>query len=93
MKLTNEDKIVLFRFTIGVVYGVLVFVLSLFIDPLTLSPYIWGASVLVYYFTLIYVAYKYRPTSRFQLYIRGLATYYAAWLLVSILLKNMFCPL
>lgn len=84
--LTVEDKIVLLRFVAGVVFGVAVFVVSLFVSPTALSPTAWATSVLVYYITIIYVVIKYRPTSKFQVYLRGLATFYGTWLLTAIIL-------
>lgn len=84
--LVLEDRIVLLRFVVGVVFGLAVFIASYFVPPITLSQAAWSSSILVYYATVVYVELKYRPTSRFQKYIRGLATFYGAWLLVAILL-------
>ncbi|MEM0218599.1 MAG: hypothetical protein QW425_03630 [Desulfurococcaceae archaeon] len=91
--LSVEDKIVMIRFTTGLVFGLSVFLLSFFVNPITLSTNSWLASVLVYYSTVIYVAVKYRPLSRFQLYFRGLGTFYATWLLTAILLHEVFTHL
>ena len=84
-KMTLEDKIVFFRFLVGLVYGVAVYLASLLIHPARLTPYAWSTSVMVYYATVIYVALKYKPTSRFQLYLRGLATFYTTWILATII--------
>lgn len=84
--MTLEDKIVLHRLVVGVFFGAAVFVASFFVSPAALSPLAWSASVLVYYVTVIHVIVKYRPNSRFQIYIRGLATFYGAWLLTAMVL-------
>lgn len=88
--LTIEDRIVLTRFIVGLVFGVSVFIASFFVNPLVLSIHAWTASVIVYYITVIYIALKYRPTSKFQLYLRGFGTFYATWLLTAILLNEAF---
>lgn len=85
-KLTLEDRVVLLRFLVGLAYGAAVAITSLMVSPLTLSPIAWGVSVLVYYVTTIHVATKYRPLSRFVLYLRGLATFYGTWILIAILI-------
>lgn len=87
--LSKEDKIVLFRFTVGAVYGLVVLALSTIVDRVELSIYSWSVSVLIYYVTIAYIALKYKPDSRFQLYIRGLGTFYATWLLTSIVLYEV----
>lgn len=88
-KMTLEDKIVFFRFKAGLIYGIFVFISSLFITPQTLNPYAWATSILAYHATIIYVAVKYRPLTRFQLYLRGLATFYATWILTVIILFEL----
>lgn len=87
--LSIEDRIVLHRLVVGIFFGVAVFATSFFVSPITLSPLSWSTSVLVYYVTAIHVIAKYRPTSRFQIYIRGLATFYGAWLLTAIALYEV----
>lgn len=90
ISLDVEDRIVLLRLLTGLAYGVVVFAATLFVNPVAASPYVWATSVLVYYATVIYVALKYRVSSRFQLYLRGLATFYAAWLLTAMILHDIF---
>lgn len=87
--LTIEDRIVLHRLVVGIFFGAAVFAASFFVSPAVLSPLAWSTSVLVYYVTVIHVLVKYRPTSRFQIYIRGLATFYGAWLLTAIILYEV----
>lgn len=87
-KLNTEDRIVLLRGLAGLVYGTAIFIASMFVDHATLSIYAWSTSILAYYITIGLVAVKYKPTSRFQLYIRGLGTFYATWLLTSIILHE-----
>jgi hypothetical protein len=84
-----EDKIVFFRFMVGLFYGIGVYASSLFINHLELSRYAWALSIIVYYFTVLFVSALYNPKSRFQLYLRGLATYYGTWLLTAILLSDL----
>jgi hypothetical protein len=88
--LSVEDRIVLLRFKVGAVYGMAVYLATLLLDPLTVSRFAWPISVIVYYFTIPYVGVAYNPQSKFQLYLRGLVTYYATWLLVPILLNELF---
>ncbi len=90
LKVNIEDKIVLNRFIVGLLYGVVVYAIYLLRGPLEASRIGWAASILVYYFTIPYIVYKYKPPSRFQVYFRGLATFYATWLLTSILLHELF---
>ena len=89
VKAGAEDKIVLFRFIAGLIYGVIVFIASLFVNPLDLSRYAWASSIIVYYFTVLLIGVLYNPQSRFQLYLRGLATFYGTWLLVVIVLSDL----
>lgn len=89
MRLSTEDKIVLFRFAVGVFFGLVVLFLSLFLKPDVLTLIAFGTSVLVYFLTVLYVNMKYKPLSRFQIYLRGLATFYSAWLLTAILLHEV----
>lgn len=88
VNLTSEDKVVLIRFTAGFLYGLVVFIASLFMNPVDLSPIAWATSVVVYYFTTLYVSLKYKPSSKVIIYLRGLATFYGTWLLTSILLNE-----
>jgi len=85
-RLAVEDKIVLLRFLVGLAYGVAVFTVSLLVSPTALSPAAWGTSVIVYYFTTVYVAIKFGVRSWFLVYLRGLATFYGTWMLTAILL-------
>jgi len=87
--LTIEDRIVLHRLVVGIIFGAAVFAASFFVPPLTLSPLAWSTSVLVYYVTVVHIVVKYKPTSRFQTYLRGLATFYGAWLLTAIVLYEV----
>ncbi|MCC6041050.1 MAG: hypothetical protein LM557_02610, partial [Desulfurococcaceae archaeon] len=51
-KLSVEDRIVLFRFLVGVLYGLIVYLASLFTQPAQLTPIAWSASVMAYYATV-----------------------------------------
>ncbi|MEM3912692.1 MAG: hypothetical protein QXT75_02175 [Desulfurococcaceae archaeon] len=86
--LTVEDKIVLLRFKIGLIYGFTIFIASFLVSPANLTPFAWATSIIVYYFTVLYVSLKYGLRSKFLIYLRGLATFYGTWLLVSILLNE-----
>jgi len=88
-KMSLEDKIVFFRFLVGFIYGILVYIASLFTTPAKLTPIAWSISVMTYYITVIYVVIKYKPTSRFQIYLRGLGTFYATWILTVIILFEL----
>lgn len=88
-ELSVEDKIVLCRFIAGLVYGLIIYILLYYFHPLYLNPYAWAFSVIAYYFTVLYVLFKYAPGSRFQLYLRGLATFYGTWILLVIILYEL----
>lgn|GEM_PF-1041649 len=85
---TVEDKVVLTRFTVGFLYGLTVFIASFYVNPVDLSPFAWAMSIMVYYFTTLYVSLKYKPSSKVIVYLRGLATFYGTWLLTAILLNE-----
>ncbi|MEM4481781.1 MAG: hypothetical protein QXK88_00170 [Desulfurococcaceae archaeon] len=87
--LSIEDRIVLFRLIVGVIFGLAVFILSFLVKPDTLSLGAFAGSILVYYLTTLYIVMKYRPSTRFQIYLRGLATFYSSWLLTAILLYEL----
>lgn len=78
-----------FRFIAGFLYGLAVFTASFFIDRRELSVYAWSMSILAYYLTVAYVILKYNPTSKFLVYLRGLGTFYATWLLTSIIFHEV----
>lgn len=88
-KQSVENKIVIVRFSAGLALGIGVFVASIIVPPAFLSPFAWAASVFIYYLTGVYAAYKYGPLTRFQLYLRGLATFYGTWLITAILLYEL----
>ncbi|MEM1628114.1 MAG: hypothetical protein QXP02_03675 [Desulfurococcaceae archaeon] len=90
MQLDIEDRIILTRLLTGLIYGVSVFVLTYFLPPIIVSSIAWSGSILVYYATILYVLFRYRPTKRFHLYLRGLMTFYATWLITSYILYDVF---
>lgn len=88
-KLSIDDKIVFVRLVVGLLFGLVTFLISIFVPSITLSPFAWSSSIIIYYFTGLYLAVKYGPLTRFQLYIRGLGTFYGVWLTTSIVLYEL----
>lgn len=86
--LSIEDRVVLIRFIVGFIYGFAIFTSSYVVNPANLTPFAWATSIIIYYFTALYVSLKYRLRSKFVIYIRGLATFYGTWLLTAILLHE-----
>lgn len=92
MVLSAEDKIVLLRLIAGVSYGFLVYLLGLLrtVSLKDLNTFAWTGAAILYAVT-IFLAYRlYRPSKAFNLYFRGLLTYYASWLLTSYVLNELY---
>ncbi|ADV64516.1 hypothetical protein [Desulfurococcus mucosus] len=87
-----EDKIWLSRLVTGIVYGVVTYILVLLMGPVEASAITWGLSPMVYYATVMYVAVKYRPVKRMHLYLRGLLSFYTAWLSTVFILYDLTHP-
>ncbi|AFL66039.1 hypothetical protein Desfe_0126 [Desulfurococcus amylolyticus DSM 16532] len=88
-RMNTEDSIWLIRLASGVVYGIITFILLYFMGPLQTSVVTWSLSPIVYYTTIIFVAVRYRPTKRIHLYLRGLLSFYTAWLSTVFILYDL----
>ncbi|WP_448577705.1 hypothetical protein [Thermosphaera sp.] len=87
-----EDKIVLLRFVAGISYGFLIYLLGLLriVSLNNLNTFAWtGAAVL--YAVTIFLTYRFfKPSKAFNLYLRGLLTFYTSWLLTSYVLNDLY---
>ncbi len=86
-----DDKIILIRFIIGAVYGVVAYIMYrfnmiLFVD---LSATIWSLAGAVFLASVFYIRLKYRVDSLFKLFIRGLLTFYGTWIIVFLILYDL----
>jgi len=84
-----EDRIWLTRLLTGVIYGFATYILVYFAGSFQASLITWSLSPIVYYITIIYVAVKYRPLKRMHLYLRGLLSFYTAWLATVFILYDV----
>jgi hypothetical protein len=87
-----DDEIVKFRALLGVIFGFLAYIvyragLVLLID---VSATIWFIAGVVYVASGFYVQAKYRLTGIFHVFIRGIVTYYALWIIVFLVLYDLF---
>lgn len=91
MKIVGEDKIVLLRLGFGLFYGILIYLLGLFrLVPIRdLNMVAWTGAAALYALTIILVYKIIKPMRSFNLYLRGILTYYASWLLTIFVLNEM----
>ncbi|MEM2009855.1 MAG: hypothetical protein QXV51_03315 [Thermosphaera sp.] len=91
MQIAGEDKIVLMRLGFGLFYGTLIYLLgSLRLIPVKdLNMIAWTGAAVLYAVTIILVYKFVRPVKSFNLYLRGISTYYASWLLTSFILNEI----
>ncbi|MEM0377834.1 MAG: hypothetical protein QXP68_01385 [Thermosphaera sp.] len=91
MQIAGEDKIVLMRLGFGLFYGTLIYLLgSLRLIPVKdLNMIAWTGAAVLYAVTIILVYKFVRPVKSFNLYLRGILTYYASWLLTSFILNEI----
>ncbi len=87
-----EDRIVFVRFITGVVYGFIAYLLykisfTLFFDT---STTIWFIAGVAYIITMIFVEKKFKAHGWFLVLIRGLLTYYLTWIIVILVLHDLF---
>lgn len=87
-----DDKIWASRLAAGVAYGVVVFILLYFMDPIRATAVAWSFSPMVYYATIVYVYLKYRPARKWHLYVTGLLEFYASWLATVFVLYDLLKP-
>lgn len=85
----EEDKVLLTRMFAGLAYGVISVIIAYLQGPQYSSTITWSLSPIVYYLTIVYVVYKFRPRSRFVAYFKGLLTFYLAFLFSSIAIYDL----
>ncbi len=86
-----DDEIVKLRAMLGLVFGIIAYILYrigfiLFID---VSATIWFIAGIVYVSSGFYVQSKYGARGVFQIYIRGIVTFYTIWLLTLFILYDL----
>ncbi len=89
--LVLEDKIVKLRFILGIVYGFIAYILYrlnivLFMDN---SVTIWFLAGIFYIPSIYYVSAFYGVNKWFPLLMRGLLTYYLAWITIVLVLYGV----
>lgn len=85
----EEDRVLLTRLFAGLAYGIVSVIIAYLQGPQRSSTITWSLSPMVYYLTIVYVVYKYRPRSRFIAYFKGLLTFYLAFLFSSIAIYDL----
>ncbi|OYT37850.1 MAG: hypothetical protein B6U89_06700 [Desulfurococcales archaeon ex4484_58] len=87
-----DDKIILIRGLAGIFYSILaysIYRLNLTLPFMDLSMTIWFLAGIIYIATAMYIQSKYRVNGLFQLFIRGLLTYYGSWILLFLILYDL----
>lgn len=89
-----DDKVVIIRAILGIIYGFvsyfLIYRFNLSLLMLDLSSTIWVLAGTVYVLSAFYIQYWSRSRSLFLVFIRGLLTFYAAWLSLFLVLYDLF---
>jgi len=88
-----DDKIVLLRACAGLLFAVIAYIIyrSGFTLPyMDQGSTIWFLAGTVYVVTAVIIWRKYFVESMFQLLIRGLLTYYGSWILLFLILYDLF---
>ncbi|MEM0356018.1 MAG: hypothetical protein QXT88_04165 [Desulfurococcaceae archaeon] len=91
--LTIEDHVVLIRLLFGSIFGFVAYLIyrfriSIFIVKTDLL--IWILAAAIYVFTAYYVKKITGSTSLLYLYVRGLATFYGSWIIVFLVMYDLF---
>jgi hypothetical protein len=87
-----DDEIVWLRAILGVTYGIIAYFIYKFsiILMIDVSVTIWLLAGVIYVASAFYVQYKYGALGLFRLFIRGIVTFYAIWIVVLLLLYDLF---
>jgi len=91
-KLDEEDRVVLVRFITGLIYGFIAYTMYrlntiIIIDN---SYTIWFFSFIVYLTSGFIVVRVIREKTLFLLFIRGLLTFFLTWIIVALILFDLF---
>ncbi|WFO76154.1 hypothetical protein J4526_04795 [Desulfurococcaceae archaeon MEX13E-LK6-19] len=91
-KLDEEDRVVLVRFIIGLIYGFIAYTMYRFnITIIVDNSYtIWFFSFIVYLTSGFIVDRVIREKTLFLLFIRGLLTFFLTWIIVAFILFDLF---
>ena len=87
-----EDAVVKIRLVLGIIYGFIAYLMYrmgivLYMD---VSTTIWLVAGAIYVASIVYVERKYATGSVFLNLFRGLISYYATWLIVFLVLYDVF---
>ncbi len=87
-----DDKIILVRGIAGIIYGFIAYIFYRF--GLTLpfmdnSLTIWFIAGIVYVGSAYYIQRKYGVNALFQLFVRGILTFYGSWILCMLILYDL----
>jgi hypothetical protein len=88
-----DDKVVVLRALIGLLFGLIAYFLYRFnitIFSLDISGTIWVLAGIVYVATAFYVQYWVKTRSLFLIFIRGILTFYSIWIIIFLLLYDLF---
>lgn len=93
VRLTIEDHIVFIRLLFGLIYGFVAYTIyrlriSLFTFRTDLL--IWMLAAIIYVSTAYYVKRSTGTNSLFHLYLRGLVTFYGSWLIIFLVMYDLF---
>lgn len=93
LNLKVEDHIVLIRLLLGCIYGFtayLLFRLNLKLPGLNVDLTIWMLAGFIYVASAFIIKRLLGVSSLFQLYVRGLLTFYGSWLIVFLIMYDVF---
>ncbi len=90
--ITNiDDKIVKHRAILGLVYGFIAYLIYRLniVMLFDVSGTIWLFAGIIYIASAFYVQAKYAASGIFQVFIRGIVTYYAIWIIIFLALYDL----
>ena len=90
-KASIEDKIVITRFIMGLVYGFIAYIIyrlgiTIVYDVTTT---IWILAAIIYSISIYYVGKKFNAEGLFLLLLRGLLTFYITWVALILILYDL----
>lgn len=92
-KLMVDDHIVLIRLLFGSIYGFVAYIMYRFkisIFTAATDLLIWMLGAIIYVSTVYYVKKSTGTNSIFHLYFRGLVTFYGSWLIIFLVMYDLF---
>ncbi len=91
LNLTDEDRVVFLRFILGLVYGVVSYIIYRFSFTILfdMNTTVWFFAAVLYAISMPIVEYRYKHKGIFILLGRGLLTYYITWLSILLILYDL----